>query len=45
MTRSTFEKILDKKLDSLKEDLASKDDIQGLLDVIKEQQSAGWKNV
>lgn len=39
MTRSAFEKILDKKLDSLKEDLASKDDIQGLLNVIKDQQS------
>ena len=39
MTRTAFEKILDKKLDSLKEDLASKDDIQGLLGVIKEQQS------
>ena len=39
MTRTAFEKILDKKLDSLKEDLASKDDIQGLLNVIKEQQS------
>ena len=38
MTRSAFEKILDKKLDSLKEDLASKDDIRGPLNVIKDQQ-------
>ena len=39
MTRSAFEEILDRKLDSLKEDLATKDDIKDLKAVIEDQKA------
>ena len=39
MTRSAFEEVLDRKLDSLKEDLAKKDDIKDLKAVIEDQKA------
>ena len=39
MTRSAFEEVLDRKLDSLKEDLATKDDIKDLKAVIEDQKA------